>query len=103
MTILNNEITTPRQAKNGTRAFKCNRTGYTYTSYSSGYVRRQRAKYYTPTVLNKREKQNVCYNMFGKQIFANVLGCIMIDTEDERLALIEKRSQTFTPKHLKWN
>ena len=81
MTILNNEITTPRQAKNGTRAFKCNRTGYTYTSYSSGYVRRQRAKYYTPSVLNKRERQNVCYNMFGKQI--------------------EKRSQTFTPRHLK--
>ena len=101
MTILNSEITTPRQAKNGTRAFKCNRTGYTYTSYSSGYVRRQRAKYYTPTVLNKREKQNVCYNMFGKQIFANVLKCIMIDSESERLALIEKRSQTFTPRHLK--
>ena len=35
------EVTTPRQVKNGTRAFLCNCTGAIYTSHSNGYVRRQ--------------------------------------------------------------
>ena len=41
MSILNNEITTPRQAANGTRMFLCERTGARYGSYASGYVRRE--------------------------------------------------------------
>ena len=41
MSVLNNEITTPRQAKNGTRMFLCERTGARYGSYASGYVRRE--------------------------------------------------------------
>ena len=43
MSILNNEITTPRQAKNGTRMFQCFQTGDLYGSYASGYVRRKSA------------------------------------------------------------
>ena len=35
------EITTPLQSKNGTRMFKCTRTGAHYGSYASGYVRRK--------------------------------------------------------------
>jgi hypothetical protein len=34
------EITSPRQAKNGTRQFYCPRNRCCYASYASGYVRR---------------------------------------------------------------
>lgn len=34
------EITTKRQAKNGTTSWLCDETGYEYAEYPSGYVRR---------------------------------------------------------------
>jgi hypothetical protein len=91
MTILNNEITTPIQAKNGSRSFLCSRTGHVYTSYASGYVRRQKSKYHTPTVLNKRIKLSaVCFG-----IPYEYMGCEMIDSETDRLELIKRRSVNF--------
>ena len=82
MSILNNEITTPRQAQNGTRAFLCNRTGAIYTSHSNGYVRRQ--------IINTR-------NYSGQyQINTRKNGVrIMLSNESDRLALIEKRAEMY--------
>jgi len=81
------EITTPTQSKNGTRMFKCIRTGAHYGSYASGYVRRKvnsDSKFYQ---LNKTFKP-----------FPDVSNCIMrerLTTEATRLELINQRSLKF--------
>ena len=85
MTILNNEITTPRQTKNGTRAFLCNRTGAIYTSHSNGYVRRQ---------MKTTKGHSGQY-----QINARKNGVrIMLHNESDRLALIERRAASYRTK-----
>jgi hypothetical protein len=35
------EITTERQSKNGTTAWRCDKSGYEFSEYESGYIRRQ--------------------------------------------------------------
>lgn len=35
------EITTERQEKNGTSAWRCDKSGYEFSEYTTGYVRRQ--------------------------------------------------------------
>ena len=86
MSILNNEITTPRQAKNGTRAFLCNRTGAIYTSHANGYVRRQihisaRGSKGSSGQYQINTRKN------GKRI--------MLNNESDRLALIERRASSY--------
>ena len=103
MSILNNEITTPRQAKNGTRAFLCNRTGSTYLSYSSGYVRRLRANTECTRVgiyqLNKQSITVLEQTTFNGRTFKTCqTKRIMIPNESDRLALIERRAASYRTK-----
>ena len=90
------EITTPLQSKNGTRMFKCTRTGAHYGSYASGYVRRKvngsqpNGRFYQ---LNKKET----FETFNKQLnmtFNNTKR-VLINSEEERLDLINQRSLKF--------
>ena len=90
------EITTPIQSKNGTRMFKCTRTGAHYGSYASGYVRRKvngsqpNGRFYQ---LNKKET----FETFNKQLnmtFNNTKR-VLINSEEERLDLINQRSLKF--------
>ena len=90
------EITTPPQSKNGTRMFKCTRTGAHYGSYASGYVRRKvngsqpNGRFYQ---LNKKET----FETFNKQLnmtFNNTKR-VLINSEEERLNLIKQRSLKF--------
>ena len=81
------EITTPLQSKNGTRMFKCTRTGAHYGSYASGYVRRKTNEDSRFYQLNKTFKP-----------FPDVSNCIMrerLTTEVARLDLINQRSLNF--------
>lgn len=83
MSILNNEVTTHRQAKNGTRAFLCKRTGAIYTSHSNGYVRRQ-------IHISSRGSKG---SSGQYQINTRKNGVrIMLSNESDRLALIESRA-----------
>ena len=90
------EITTPLQSKNGTRMFKCSRTGAHYGSYTSGYVRRKvngsqtGGRFYQ---LNKKEVVPV-FNTALNMTFNNTQR-VMISTEEERLELINQRSLKF--------
>ena len=103
MSILNNEITTPRQNKNGTRAFLCNRTGCTYLSYTSGYVRRLRPSNECTRVgiyqLNPTNvtKKNLKLNNGFEHVY-HATKRIMIPNESDRLALIERRSASYRTK-----
>lgn len=90
------EITTPLQQKNGTRMFKCTRTGAHYGSYASGYVRRKvngsqpNGRFYQ---LNKQET----FQTFNKQLNMTFTQTsrVLIDSEKERLDLIKQRSLKF--------
>ena len=90
------EITTPLQSKNGTRMFKCTRTGAHYGSYASGYVRRKvdggssAGRFYQ---LNKKEM----VESFNPALNMSFVGTerVMINTEEERLNLINRRSLNF--------
>ena len=99
MSVLNNEVTTARQAKNGTRAFLCERTGCTYLSYASGYVRRLRPATESTSVgiyqLNAKTEEKVSLELFGKVIISNRVKRIMIHDEAARLELIEKRAKSY--------
>jgi len=105
MSILKNEITSPRQSKNGTRAFLCNRTGAIYTSHSNGYVRRQmhpstrRSQGHSgqyqlnPTKVTKHTLliSNISHNYTTTKR-------IMIMEETDRLELIERRAKSYRKK-----
>jgi hypothetical protein len=80
------EITTTRQHKNGTRMFKCNRTGALYGSYTSGYARRKVKPNSTFYQLNKK----VFYSAEKKAVVR-----VMIKSEADRLELINQRSLKF--------
>ena len=90
------EITTPLQSKNGTRMFECTRTGAHYGSYASGYVRRKvngsqpNGRFYQ---LNKKEVVPV-FNTALNMAFNNTQR-VMINSETERLNLINQRSLKF--------
>ena len=106
------EITTTLQSKNGTRMFKCTRTGAHYGSYASGYVRRKvngsqsTDRFYQ---LNKKETFEV-FNPALNMTFNNTKR-VLINSEEERLNLINQRSLKFrnntqqnnTFKYLKTN
>ena len=81
------EITTPVQSKNGTRMFKCTRTGAIYGRYASGYVRRKTSPSSQFYQLNKTFKP-----------FPDAPNCIMrerLTSEAGRLDLINQRSSKF--------
>ena len=80
------EITTTRQHKNGTRMFKCTRTGALYGSYASGYVRRKVKPGSNFYQLNKK----VFYSAEKKAVVR-----VMIKSESDRLDLINQRSLKF--------
>ena len=86
------EITTPRQAKNGTRAWKCSRTGALYGSYASGSVRRTpldfQFGYKTQTRLNATRKVKHQNGWTQTQF-------ISIPREEDRIALIDHRSAAY--------
>ena len=105
MSILNNEITTPRQAKSGTRAFLCNRTGASYTSHANGYVRRQihisarsskgsSGQYQLNPVNVTKHSYNTKHN--DKNFFCyTTTKRIMLNNESDRLGLIERRASSY--------
>jgi len=90
------EITTPLQSKNGTRMFKCSRTGAHYGSYASGYVRRKVNGSQPGGFLYQLNKKEVVpvFNTALNMTFNNTRR-VMINTEEERLALINQRSLKF--------
>ena len=90
------EITTPLQSKNGTRMFKCSRTGAHYGSYASGYVRRKVNGSQPGGFLYQLNKKEVVpvFNTALNMTFNNTQR-VMISTEEERLALINQRSLKF--------
>ena len=105
MSILNNEITTPRQAKNGTRAFLCNRTGAIYTSHANGYVRRQMnpstrgsqghsGQYQLNLTKVTKHSRRIKRRFFNYTVTKRV----MIMEETDRLALIERRAESYRNK-----
>ena len=86
------EITTARQAKNGTREWKCSRTGALYGSYASGSVRRTpldfQSGYKTQTRLNSIRKVKHQNGWTQTQF-------IYIPREEDRIALIDRRSASY--------
>ena len=86
------EITTARQAKNGTRAWKCSRTGALYGSYDSGSVRRTpldfQFGYKVQTRLNSTHKVELQNGWTQTQF-------ISIPREEDRIALIDRRSASY--------
>ena len=85
------EVTTARQIVNGTRMFRCKRTGVGYGSYASGYVRREvDGMLYQ---LNKREVYEVV--SFSSLEPYRCVKRVKIPSERERLLLIEVRSKSY--------
>jgi hypothetical protein len=91
------EITSPRQAKNGTRMFHDTVSGCRYGSYASGYVRRiyvirrYEASTPCPAHLNHTEEM---YPLNPRTSMDNgyyrSTSCIMIKNEADRIAMIDK-------------
>lgn len=95
MSILNNEITSSRQAKNGTRMFQCPQTGDLYGSYASGYVRRKSAsaesqRFYQLNPVDVT-KQNIKLNNGFEYVYHSTKR-IMIPNESDRLEIIQRRA-----------
>ena len=93
------EITTSRQRKNGTRMFQCISSGDLYGSYSSGYVRRKASNGNRFYQLNKKNVSKV----FNKQLNMefNITKRIMIESEKDRLNLINQRTLNIKPQQQK--
>jgi hypothetical protein len=93
------EITSPQQQKNGTRMFKCTRTGSIYGSYASGYVRRKENEDRMFYQLNKKifsTSNRISYS--GKSFLVNTVKREMIMLEEDRLNLIEQRASKYRLK-----
>ena len=93
------EITTQRQLNNGTRMFKCIQTGDLYASYSSGYVRRKSVNSNRFYQLNKKRTVEV-FNSYLNKVF-NRTERIMIESEQDRLNIINQRTLNTKPKQQK--
>ena len=88
------EITTPLQSKNGTRMFECTRTGAHYGSYASGYVRRK---------VNGSQNTDRFYQLNKKETGVFKTSRVLINSEEERLNLINQRSLKFRTNTQKTN
>ena len=95
MSVLQNEITTPQQRANGTRAFYCSRTEAIYTSHKSGYVRRK-TKSGLQYALNKREEYSTI--SFASPTPFTYTPYVMIHPEFRRLGLINTRAVSYKPR-----
>ena len=86
------ETTTARQAKNGTREWKCSRTGASYGSYSSGAVRRTPLDFefgcQVQYRLNPTRKVKLDNGWTQTQF-------ISIQSEADRIALIDRLSASY--------
>ena len=96
------EVTTPRQKKNGTRMFLCPRTNVKYGSYSSGYVRRiYPGNRYKEMMyqLNPVKRFPVSFTTKDGRPwrYTRVLR-IMIPNENDRLQLIYNRAASYQPR-----
>ena len=86
------EITTPRQQKNGTRAFYCTTHNVTYTSHNTGYVRRRLKSY--GQLLNHRIGGYVkTYPWGGRSVLGKKV--VLILEEEERIKLIKKAAANY--------
>lgn len=94
-----NEITTQRQLNNGTRIFQCIHTGDLYASYSSGYVRRKSANSNRFYQLNKKSVTKT-FNKHLNMEF-DITKRIMIESEQDRLNLINQRTLNTKPQQQK--
>ena len=96
------EISTPRQKKNGTRMFLCPRTNVKYGSYSSGYVRRiYPGNRYKEMMyqLNPVRRFPVRYIGQDNRLWSYTrVERIMIPNENDRLQLINKRAAAYQPR-----
>jgi len=86
------EITTPRQAKNGTREWKCSRTGAKYGSYASGSVRR--APYHEEFGYYKTQYRLNPYRKVESNGWT-LTKFITIPSEADRIALINRLSASY--------
>jgi hypothetical protein len=93
------EITTSTQQKNGTRMFKCIHTGDLYASYSSGYVRRKSVNSNRFYQLNKKNVTKT-FNKHLNMEF-DITKRIMIESEQDRLDLINQRTLNIKPQNQK--
>ena len=84
------EISTPQQLKNGTRMFKCTRTGAHYGSYASGYVRRKVSNGQRSGMLYQLNKTFKPFPDYPSYIKRELL-----TSEEARLELINRRSLKF--------
>lgn len=90
------EITTPRQAKNGTRMFYDTASKCCYGSYASGYVRRSFLVRFSNTIGPARLNSTWCmYPMNPRATISSdslykSTTCLMISDESDRIALINK-------------
>ena len=96
------EISTPRQKKNGTRMFLCPRTNVKYGSYSSGYVRRiYPGNRYKEMMyqLNPVTRFFVSYTGQDGRLWSYTrVERIMILNENDRLQLIYNRAAAYQPR-----
>ena len=80
------EVTTPRQAANGTRMFFCSNTNCYYGSYASGYIRRG-----IPTNIPGSSTSHIFYQLNKKSRGNRIL----IANETDRLAEIDRQSRYY--------
>lgn len=66
------EITTERQSKNGTTAWRCDKSGYEFSEYESGYIRRQSVPNYY------RNKTNAIYQINPRYVVTETLPAELI-------------------------
>ena len=80
------EVTTPRQAANGTRMFFCSNTNCYYGSYASGYIRRG-----IPTNIPGSSTSHIFYQLNKKPRVNRIL----IPSEAHRLAELDRQSRYY--------
>ena len=80
------EVTTPRQAANGTRMFFCSASNCYYGSYASGYIRRG-----IPTNVPGSSPSHIFYQLNKKSKGNRIL----IPSEVNRLAELDRQSRYY--------
>jgi hypothetical protein len=80
------EVTTPRQAANGTRMFFCSDSGCYYGSYASGYIRRG-----IPTNIPGSNRSHIFYQLNKKSKGTRIL----IPNEADRLVELDRQSRYY--------
>ena len=86
------EVTTPRQAANGTRMFFCSNTNCYYGSYASGYIRRG-----IPTNIPGSSTSHIFYQLNKKPRVRDweAVSRILIPNEAHRVAELDRLSRYY--------